>query len=308
MLRQIVARPSGCTPIRIAELKPTVRQSSGSPVLHQLIKRIREGLSWRWQCFRAKRFLNKTFRNGSELYLSWRKRSVCDTATFRDGLVILHPPGETGFAGLLLEIFHRCVYTGNFYQPKPGDFVVDAGANIGAFAIHIHRLCPQTKVVAYEPFPDNFAFLKKNLNAANATNVTAHCKALGARTGSSVIQKVGQRSQDHRVIDSQDVQNEGDDDLTKVEMVPFSHLFSEANGRSISLLKCDIEGSELELFRSATPEQLQRIDRVAIEFHDHLVPGTSMELMKILQPTHHVHKQTDSELGYGMLYGTRRAQ
>jgi FkbM family methyltransferase len=238
----------------------------------------------------------------------------------------------------LLEIFYRRVYTGDFYRPKPGDLVIDAGANIGVFSIHIHRLCPQTEVVAYEPFPDNYAYLKKNLQAANATNVTAHCKALGVRTGSSLIQKVGGRSQDHRVIDAvstplhsaenhsaenhsaenhsaenhsaenHSAENHGAEDTTRVDMVPFSHMFEGAKGRSISLLKCDIEGSELDLFRSATPEQLQQIDRIAIEFHDHLVPGTSDELIKILKPTHDVQKQTENALGYGMLYGTRRSK
>lgn len=284
------------------------QNNSGLPVLQKLIQRIQEGLSWRWQCFRAKRFLNHTFRNGSELYSSWRHRSVCTTAQFRDGLVILHPPGETGFAGLLLEIFHRRVYTGDFYQPMPGDLVVDAGANIGVFSIHIHRLCPQTEVVAYEPFPDNYAFLKKNLQAANATNVTAHCKALGAQSGSSLIQKVGSRSQDHRMIDSHSTQHQSAEDTTQVDVVPFSHMFEGIKGRSISLLKCDIEGSELDLFRSATPEQLKQIDRIAIEFHDHLVPGTSDELIRILRPTHDVQKRTENALGYGMLYGTRRSQ
>ena len=270
------------------------------------LKRIKERLAWRLDPYLCKRFLLRTFENGSELYDSWRNRTACDQAVFRDGMVIRHPPGQSGFAGLIVEIFYRGVYTGSFYQPKANDYVVDAGANIGAFSVQIHRLCPMATVAAYEPFPENFAYLQNNLEQARATNAIAHCKALGGAPGETLIFKIGGRAQDHRIAEAvgTDFEAKADnDDPVRVELISFAELIRDTNGRRINLLKCDIEGSEWDLFRSAKKEYLEQVDRFAIEFHDHIKPGTSKGLSEILSPTHTVEFRDVSPQGYGMLYG-----
>ncbi len=47
---------------------------------------------------------------------------------------------------------------------KPGDVYVDVGANIGYYTLlAAQRVGPKGKVIAYEPDPDNFALLERNL-------------------------------------------------------------------------------------------------------------------------------------------------
>jgi FkbM family methyltransferase len=273
------------------------------------LRRIKEGLAWRLDPYLCKRFLLRTFDNGPELYDSWRNGTACDKAIFRDGMVIRHPPGQSGFAGLIVEIFYRGVYTGSFYQPKANDYVVDAGANIGAFSVQIHRLCPTATVAAYEPFPENFAYLQNNLEQARATNVIANCKALGGGLGETLIFNIGDRSQDHRISEAEGTDSKAKadhGDSVRAELMSFAELIRDANGRRINLLKCDIEGSEWDLFRSAKKDQLEQVDRFAIEFHDNIKPGTSKGLTEILSPTHTVEFRDVSPHGYGMLYGVRK--
>ncbi len=56
---------------------------------------------------------------------------------------------------------------------RRGDVVVDVGANIGYYTILASRLVGEGgKVYAFEPEPDNFAMLQKNLKANGCTNVS----------------------------------------------------------------------------------------------------------------------------------------
>ena len=53
-------------------------------------------------------------------------------------------------------------------QPK---IVVDIGANIGAFAAYIKTKYPSTKIYCYEPDPENFNNLTKNIQENNFKDI-----------------------------------------------------------------------------------------------------------------------------------------
>ena len=45
----------------------------------------------------------------------------------------------------------------------PGDTVLDVGANVGAFALHVAKACDgNLRILALEPSPDTFAALAAN--------------------------------------------------------------------------------------------------------------------------------------------------
>jgi len=80
------------------------------------------------------------------------------------------------------KLIYDCYAKGSCYEPdvtalilrtlKPGDFAIDVGANIGVFTIMMAQLVgPTGKVLASEPDPDNLAFLRKNIELNNLTNV-----------------------------------------------------------------------------------------------------------------------------------------
>jgi FkbM family methyltransferase len=67
---------------------------------------------------------------------------------------------------------------------KPGDVVMDVGANFGLYSLYLSRTVgPKGKVIAFEPDPDNFALLCANLKANGCTNVLPFQYALGERAG-----------------------------------------------------------------------------------------------------------------------------
>lgn len=268
-----------------------------------MLKKLREGLAWQWRLAQRLRYLRRTFRNGSTLAESYRDRTACDSAVCNDGTVIRHPPARTGLAGMILEIWYDQIYTGRFYTPAPGDVVIDAGANIGLFSLLVARSQPACKVFAYEPFEENFRLLTENLAAAGAAGVRAFPFALAERSGAAAMVDGGGRSQDHQLVPNQTT----DPERQVVRACSLAEVLEMAGADTVQLFKCDIEGSERDLFASAGPETLRRCQRYAIEYHDNLRPGTLELLVERFRPTHILDVRPSSEGGYGMLYAVANA-
>lgn len=68
---------------------------------------------------------------------------------------------------------------------EPAAVVLDIGANIGCTSLLFSQRA--RRVVAFEPSPSTFRYLKRNIDAANAGNVELHNLALGAESGVSSL-------------------------------------------------------------------------------------------------------------------------
>src|SRR6185436_1504795 len=63
-------------------------------------------------------------------------------------------------------------------EPGAVRTVLDIGANVGVTALYFARLFPNAAIYAFEPAPDNFAILQKNV--ANCARIRAFNFALDA--------------------------------------------------------------------------------------------------------------------------------
>jgi predicted RNA methylase len=61
------------------------------------------------------------------------------------------------------EVAERRAYFTGYFKPEPGEHWLDAGANIGAFAVVAAAAGAQ--VTSYEPAPDNAELARRNLAA-----------------------------------------------------------------------------------------------------------------------------------------------
>jgi FkbM family methyltransferase len=263
---------------------------------------IREAFGWRWRALQRYWFLLRNFRNGGQMARALHNGSPWDRAVLWDGACLRHPSGKAGFIPTLLEIWHERAYTPpGFYTPRRGDVVVDAGANVGLFAIWMARRMPTCRVVALEPFPENYAFLEENLRSATRGSVTAHPIALGGQSGESVIVSGGGRSLDHRLVTG-DARSAG----SPVHVVSLKDLLRLADSDRIALLKIDIEGSEYDVFDSMDVGAVGRVERMAIEYHEHLRPGVLALLRDRLKATHDLQIHPEPLGRYGMVFAKHR--
>jgi FkbM family methyltransferase len=239
------------------------------------------------------------FRNGRTLVERMRAGQPGDEVVLWDGTRIAHPPGRGGLLEAIVELWLQRTYTAGFYRPADGDVIVDAGANVGIFAIQMARQNRRCRVIALEPFAENFQYLQANVARDCSDSVTCCEVALGAGFGKGHMQAVGTRSLDH-VLRVDSSQADG------IAVIPLSGLFDLTHTQEIDFLKVDIEGSEHDVFAAATPELLGRFKRIAMEYHDQIVPGTLNLLRSVLNSSHEITIRPSKLDGCGILLARRR--
>ena len=142
---------------------------------------------------------------------------------------------------------------------KPGDLVIDVGANIGYWTLVFSKLVgSQGTVFAFEPEESNYYILTDNILNNGIKNV------FGFRVGLSNDYKVGKlylcktNSGDHRTVD---------DGNREVQTVQYKRLDDIAHPiylyKQINLIKIDIQGAEM-MFLEGAQEFFKRNKNIKI--------------------------------------------
>lgn len=177
-----------------------------------------------------------------------------------DGIpVYLSPRGATAgdiWAGLRCE---RQEVTFILSALQPGMIFFDVGANAGLFAISAAKKIGSKGVFAFEPCSSTCELLKQNLQLNGLAGVNVIQSALGDSVGNGVLQinargrdglnTLGQATHpDSKVVGQEDVR------ITTMDV-----YMKERNIPRVDVMKVDIEGAELMMFRGAR-ELLARAD------------------------------------------------
>ena len=121
---------------------------------------------------------------------------------------------------------------------KPGDCVLDVGANIGLYTLPLSRAVgPDGLVIAAEPDPQNLALLQRNIEANGCHNVRVIPAALGDKTGAV---KLYQRSDNRGALSTADIFGVGEANAIAISM----RRTAEVLERMPRLVKIDVEGQE----------------------------------------------------------------
>jgi FkbM family methyltransferase len=124
---------------------------------------------------------------------------------------------------------------------KPGDTVLDVGANIGYFTLLFARAVgPGGRVVAIEPDPENVALLTRNV-ARNgyADRVTVLPRAAWDASGPLRLFRSEENRGDHQTYDI----GEGRESVT-IDALRVDDYAPLAAGPPVALVKMDIQGAE----------------------------------------------------------------
>jgi len=136
---------------------------------------------------------------------------------------------------------------------RPGDVAIDIGAHKGAFLYWMQRVVgPSGKVVAFEPQPELAKYLNTVVAASHLPHVTIVNAALSHRSGVMTLTREGELPSP-----SARLAQEVDRDEAIAGHVSFAvrvetldKCLSKAD-RPVRLIKCDVEGHELEVFHGA---------------------------------------------------------
>lgn len=95
-------------------------------------------------------------------------------------------PSAFEAALLYREIVTERTYQSHGITIPDGAVIFDVGANVGLFALHLARTIPGARIHAFEPIPELFEALTRNL-AEHAPQARARNVALADRDGSAVF-------------------------------------------------------------------------------------------------------------------------
>jgi len=149
---------------------------------------------------------------------------------------------------------------------RPGDCCIDVGAHIGYSTLLMSRFVGEHgRVVAYEPFPRNFAALQENLDLNQIRNTTLRRLALGEQRGELTLEyPTGEEFSSTPSACSYAVEGH----RARIS-VPMDTLDAEMLRMRLSphLVKIDVEGAELAVLRGARETLRQSRPLVLVEIH-----------------------------------------
>jgi FkbM family methyltransferase len=221
-----------------------------------------------------------------------------------NGLTI-YSNARTPVLEIFAEVFRDRIYVPpDIPQIKENDIVIDIGANIGLFSLLAASVAPSVLVHAFEPSSESFSLLTKNAKANELSNIQCHQIAVSSVTGQKTLY-LDISSVCNRALSTANPEyRDRCIGVELVESVSLDDLFDKYGIARCKLLKMDAEGSEYDILLSAYHETLDRIEAIAMEYHQYLEDRSSEEIVEFLKRNgFYVRKEPGD--GVGMIYAYR---
>jgi len=121
---------------------------------------------------------------------------------------------------------------------KNGDTVIDIGANIGYYTLLFAKLVgPNGKVYAFEPEPNNFKLLKKNIDVNSYHNVIIEQKAISNKNQEETLYLSNSSTANHLYKPEKNIPS------LQIKSITLDEYFKNSN-QKINFVKIDISGAE----------------------------------------------------------------
>lgn len=163
------------------------------------------------------------------------------------------------------EVIKQQVYGNVLSKLGQCKTVIDLGANIGLASLYFASRYPSCRLLAVEPNPPTYEILTANLGDLIDAG---RCRTLQAAVWGSERQLVADPSHAHDHYSAFAAReltgNEKGEDTMRG--FPITRIIHDSGFDNVDLLKVDIEGAEVELFKGDL-DWLRRVGAIAIEFH-----------------------------------------
>jgi FkbM family methyltransferase len=151
------------------------------------------------------------------------------------------------------EIFRKEIYS---FPASETATIIDCGANIGLATIYFKKKFPHAKIIAFEPDPEIFKILTKNIESAHCGESTKLIQAcLSDTTGETTFYSDGADGGTSIASTTN----------TKQVTVPTIRLRDYLD-QPIDFLKIDIEGSEYTVLNDSI-DVLHLVKNIFVEYH-----------------------------------------
>jgi len=175
-------------------------------------------------------------------------------------------PGVTTLLGSAIEFTdapsliaaHQEIFRDRSYEFRPSSespFIIDCGANIGLSVIFFKMLCPHARLLAFEPDPQLFAVLSRNVAGLGLGSVELRRAAIWTADGDATFAAEGAHS-------GRLAQQSTAFPMLRVPTVRLRNLLEQ----QVDFLKIDVEGAECAVLDDCAGA-LDRVETMFIEYH-----------------------------------------
>lgn len=160
---------------------------------------------------------------------------------------------------------------------QPGWMVFEIGAHVGYFALLLAKLVgPQGRVIAFEPFPENFGTLEENIRLNGCVNVVLEHSAVAATSGMATL-----RSNDSNRLTSTASLVHGQP-VSEVKVVSLDD-YAEGQRERIDFVMMDVEGAEADVLNGMRSMLRRDLPVLLIELHGFDLSGHSHPALRELR-------------------------
>lgn len=179
------------------------------------------------------------------------------------------------------ETFIDAFYTRYGVPVQDGWTVIDIGAAIGDFSIYAAFGNPNTLIYAFEPFPDSYQLLIKNLTLNAISNVIGFQQAIWREEGPLMLDLT--EGEPLQITSKAHALQDKPGRTVPVNAKTLAGVLDENEIQRIDLLKLDCEGAEYEILMYSSKETLAKFSRIVMEYHDVDEDHTHKHLIRFLQ-------------------------
>lgn len=177
---------------------------------------------------------------------------------------------------LFEEIFIFQVY--HFTSDRMQPLIVDCGSHLGISILYFKKLYPHSEILGFEPHPETFQFLKKNIEINGLPGVSIYNIALSNFEGKSPFFI----KQPRNTLVSGIVGSPGATVVAKVDTRRLSNFIP----RATDLLKIDVEGSETEILIDLIQSgKIKLVRKMIGEYHPNAARLSLEEMIAKLEAT-----------------------
>ena len=140
--------------------------------------------------------------------------------------------------------------------------IIDVGATAGSFTVWAARRSPKAKLIAIEPNPAVYPYLRENLKLNHLDGrVETIEAALGAEAGLAAIEDERAFSNLVRIVPVEAGSG------PTVKLMTLAEVFEQTRTNQCDLLKIDCEGGEYDILLTAPDQLLARVRNIICEYH-----------------------------------------
>ncbi|MFA6531049.1 MAG: FkbM family methyltransferase [Candidatus Micrarchaeia archaeon] len=198
--------------------------------------------------------------------------------------------------GLLCQIFGLEVYD-PYGVIKPGNTVIDIGANVGVFSVY--ALGKGAKVISYEPSSENFSRLQENRDINGQNGFTIWKKGVWNKNGNIDFYLTDNPANNHFVNSYEKAKTSK---CETAQVITFESVLKENSLDSVDFVKIDVEGCELDIMASMDKDLIRKVKHWGIECENQEVVG---KIKPILEAANYSFSPTISKWYAHILYATR---